>query len=170
MLTYAPVSEICGVGKTTTVTTLTVGHEEAGLDVLAIDMDTRDGNLTDLLDTAYDRTAADTDKLIRHRVSCLENPVETLSKTADSGVDLIPSQNTLGTLYEILLDGSGEVALNDITEPVPQDDEAYATYRQRGCKEFFAFQDRKPCERIHSRVVATLGLTNSRGPNEIPFA
>lgn len=46
MLTYTPVSEAGGVGKTTTATTLAVSHARAGHDVLAIDMDTQNGSLT----------------------------------------------------------------------------------------------------------------------------
>jgi len=46
MLTYAPVSEAGGVGKTTTAATLAASHARAGHDVLAIDMDTQNGSLT----------------------------------------------------------------------------------------------------------------------------
>ena len=66
MLTYTPVSEAGGVGKTTTAATLAVSHARAGHDVLAIDMDTQNGSLTYFFGPDYDRGDPDVDNLVRH--------------------------------------------------------------------------------------------------------
>ena len=103
MLTYTPVSEAGGVGKTTTAATLAVSHARAGHDVLAIDMDTQNGSLTYLFGPDYDRSDSDVDNLVRHLVGRPKGPFQGLTHETEHGVDLIPSHNMLEDLHELLL-------------------------------------------------------------------
>ena len=103
MLTYAPVSEAGGVGKTTTAATLAVAHARAGRDVLAIDMDTQNGSLTYFFGPEYDRSDPDADNLVRHLVGRPQGEFGDLTHEVEAGVDLIPSHNMLEDLHEFLL-------------------------------------------------------------------
>lgn len=103
MLTYAPVSEAGGVGKTTTAATLAVAHARAGNRVLAIDMDTQNGSLTYFFGPEYDRGDPEADNLVRHLVGRPGGPFEELTHEVEAGVDLIPSHNMLEDLHEFLL-------------------------------------------------------------------
>jgi cellulose biosynthesis protein BcsQ len=103
MLTYTPVSEAGGVGKTTTAATLAVSHARAGHDVLAIDMDTQNGSLTYFFGPDYDRGDPDVDNLVRHLVGRPKGDFYDLSLEVEEGVDLIPSHNMLEDLHEFLL-------------------------------------------------------------------
>jgi ATPases involved in chromosome partitioning len=103
MLTYTPVSEAGGVGKTTTAATLAVSHAQAGHDVLAIDMDTQNGSLTYLFGPDYDRSDAEADNLVRHLVGQPKGEFVDLAHEVEHGVDLIPSHNILEDLHEFLL-------------------------------------------------------------------
>ncbi|MDX1748083.1 MAG: ParA family protein, partial [Halobacteriales archaeon] len=103
MLTYTPVSEAGGVGKTTTAATLAVSHARAGHDVLAIDMDTQNGSLTYLFGPEYDRGDNQVDNLVRHLVGRPKGVFQDLAHEVEHGVDLIPSHNMLEDLHEFLL-------------------------------------------------------------------
>jgi cellulose biosynthesis protein BcsQ len=103
MLTYTPVSEAGGVGKTTTAATLAVSHARAGHDVLAIDMDTQNGSLTYFFGPEYDRGDPEIDNLVRHLVGRPEGPFVELTHEVEHGVDLVPSHNMLEDLQELLL-------------------------------------------------------------------
>lgn len=103
MLTYTPVSEAGGVGKTTTAATLAVAHARAGHDALAIDMDTQNGSLTYLFGPEYDRGDSDADNLVRHLVGRPKGDFHDLTHEVEHGVDLIPSHNMLEDLHEFLL-------------------------------------------------------------------
>ena len=103
MLTYAPVSEAGGVGKTTTAATLAVSHARAGQRVLAIDMDTQNGSLTYLFGPEYDRGSQEVDNLVRHLVGRPKSDFKDLIHTVEHGVDLVPSHNMLEDLHEFLL-------------------------------------------------------------------
>ena len=103
MLTYAPVSEAGGVGKTTTAATLAVSHARAGHRVLAIDMDTQNGSLTYLFGPEYDRGSQEVDNLVRHLVGRPKGDFEDLIHTVEQSVDLVPSHNMLEDLHEFLL-------------------------------------------------------------------
>ena len=103
MLTYTPVSEAGGVGKTTTAATLAVSHARAGHNVLAIDMDTQNGSLTYFFGPDYDRRDPDVDNLVRHLVGRPKGDFHDLSLEVEEGVDLIPSHNMLEDLHEFLL-------------------------------------------------------------------
>ena len=103
MLTYTPVSEAGGVGKTTTAATLAVSHARAGHNVLAIDMDTQNGSLTYFFGPDYDRGDPDVDNLVRHLVGRPKGDFHDLSLEVEEGVDLIPSHNMLEDLHEFLL-------------------------------------------------------------------
>jgi len=103
MLTYTPVSEAGGVGKTSTAATLAVSHARAGHDVLAIDMDTQNGSLTYFFGPEYDRGDPDVDNLVRHLVGRPKGDFHNLSLGVEEGVDLIPSHNMLEDLHEFLL-------------------------------------------------------------------
>lgn len=103
MLTYTPVSEAGGVGKTTTAATLAVSHARAGYDVLAIDMDTQNGSLTYLFGPEYDRGDPAVDNLVRHLVGRPKGEFEELAQEVEAGVDLVPSHNMLEDLQEFLI-------------------------------------------------------------------
>jgi cellulose biosynthesis protein BcsQ len=103
MLTYAPVSEAGGVGKTTTAATLAVAHARAGHDVLAIDMDTQNGSLTYFFGPEYDRGDPEQDNLVRHLVGRPQGDFMDLTHEVEAGVDLVPSHNMLEDLHEFLL-------------------------------------------------------------------
>jgi len=103
MLTYTPVSEAGGVGKTTTAATLAVSHARAGHDALAIDMDTQNGSLTYLFGPEYDRGDSQVDNLVRHLVGRPKGSFQNLAHEVEHGVDLIPSHNMLEDLHEFLL-------------------------------------------------------------------
>jgi cellulose biosynthesis protein BcsQ len=103
MLTYAPVSEAGGVGKTTTAATLAVSHARAGQRVLTIDMDTQNGSLTYLFGPEYDRGSQEVDNLVRHLVGRPKGDFDDLIHTVEHGVDLVPSHNMLEDLHEFLL-------------------------------------------------------------------
>jgi len=103
MLTYTPVSEAGGVGKTTTAATLAAGHARAGHDVLAIDMDTQNGSLTYFFGPDYDRSDPEVDNLVRHLVGRPKGAFADLTHTVEAGVDLVPSHNMLEDVQEFLL-------------------------------------------------------------------
>jgi cellulose biosynthesis protein BcsQ len=103
MLTYTPVSEAGGVGKTTTAATLAVSHARAGHDVLAIDLDTQNGSLTYLFGPEYDRGDTQIDNLVRHLVGRPKGGFQDLAHEVEHGVELIPSHNMLEDLHEFLL-------------------------------------------------------------------
>lgn len=103
MLTYAPVSEAGGVGKTTTAATLAASHARAGHDVLVIDMDTQNGSLTYLFGPNYDRGDPSVDNLVRHLVGRPKGEFRDLTLEVENGIDLIPSHNMLEDLHEFLL-------------------------------------------------------------------
>ncbi|WP_135536002.1 MULTISPECIES: ParA family protein [Halostella] len=103
MLTYTPVSEAGGVGKTTTAATLAASHARAGHDVLAIDMDTQNGSLTYLFGPEYDRGDPEVDNLVRHLVGRPKGDFHDLTHEVGEGIDLIPSHNMLEDVHEFLL-------------------------------------------------------------------
>jgi cellulose biosynthesis protein BcsQ len=103
MLTYTPVSEAGGVGKTSTAATLAVSHARAGYDVLAIDMDTQNGSLTYLFGPDYDRGDPSADNLVRHLVGRPKDEFSNLTHRVEHGVDLVPSHNMLEDIHEFLL-------------------------------------------------------------------
>lgn len=103
MLTYTPVSEAGGVGKTTTAATLAASHARAGHDVLAIDMDTQNGSLTYFFGPNYDRGDPTVDNLVRHLVGRPKGDFYDLALAVENGIDLIPSHNMLEDLHEFLL-------------------------------------------------------------------
>lgn len=121
MLTYAPVSEAGGVGKTTTAATLAVSHARAGHDVLAIDMDTQNGSLTYFFGPDYDRGDPEIDNLVRHLVGRPKNEFAELTLEVEHGVDLIPSHNMLEDLQEFLLNEK---------QQAERLGESYSMYRQ----------------------------------------
>lgn len=121
MLTYAPVSEAGGVGKTSTAATLAVSHARADLDVLAIDMDTQNGSLTYFFGPEYDRGDPEVDNLVRHLVGRPKGDFRELACEVESGIDLIPSHNMLEDLHEFLLNEKNQAEKLG---------ESYSMYRQ----------------------------------------
>ncbi len=102
MLTYTPVSEAGGVGKTTTSATLATEHARAGHNVLAIDMDTQNGSLTYFFGPDYDRSDSEADNLVKHMLDRPQGDFHDLTHEVEAGVDLIPSHNMLEDLSEML--------------------------------------------------------------------
>jgi len=103
MLTYTPVSEAGGVGKTTTAATLAASHARAGHDVLAIDMDTQNGSLTYFYGPEYDRGDPEVDTLVHHMIGRPKGDFHDLAHEVEHGIDLIPSHNVLEDVHEFLL-------------------------------------------------------------------
>lgn len=103
MLTYTPVSEAGGVGKTTIAATLAISHARAGLDVLTIDMDMQNGSLTYLFNPEYDRSDPDADNLVRHLLGRPKGDFHDIIHEVEHGVDMIPSHNMIEDLHEFLL-------------------------------------------------------------------
>ena len=103
MLTYTPVSEAGGVGKTTTAATLAASHAHVGHDVLVIDMDTQNGSLTYFFGPDYARGDPNVDNLVRHLVGRPNGDFHDLPLEVENKIDLIPSHNMLEDLHEFLL-------------------------------------------------------------------
>lgn len=121
MLTYTPVSEAGGVGKTTLAATLAASHSRAGRRVLAIDLDARNGGLTHLLGVDYDRTDSEVDTLVNHLVGRPAGDFEELVREVEHGIDLVPAHNVLEDLQRLLLEAQMEAR---------EQGEAYDPYRQ----------------------------------------
>ncbi|WP_332898765.1 ParA family protein [Haladaptatus sp. CMSO5] len=125
MLTYTVYSEAGGVGKTTLSANLAKAHARAGQDVLVIDLDPQEGSLTYLLDVEAARNEGGSDNLVRHMIGRPGGAFEDLIRTAEPGIDVLPSHNMLERLTELLLRTS---EIEEQTNPDPE--YTYPRYEQ----------------------------------------
>ncbi len=116
MLTYTVYSEAGGVGKTTLAANLAVAHSRAGQDVLVVDMDPQDGCLSYLFGADTERSAGDSDNLVRHMIDRPLGEFDDLIHEVEAGVDIVPSHNMLERLTELLLKTA---ELEEDTHPDP---------------------------------------------------
>lgn len=103
MLAYTLYSEAGGVGKTTLAANLAVAHARHDRDVLLIDLDPQDGGLSYLLGVDDDRSA-DGDTLLHHLVDRPKGDLKDSIRTAEHGVDVLPTHDLLGELTERLIE------------------------------------------------------------------
>lgn len=89
-------AESGGTYKTTTTANLAVALDRMGFDVLAIDLDPQEGNLTTLFDVGEHRDDPEADNIVRHILEMPEGDFEDLVETSAEGVDVIPSHDMLG--------------------------------------------------------------------------
>jgi chromosome partitioning protein len=94
MLAYTVYSEAGGVGKTTLAANLAKAEEQAGRDVLVVDLDTQEASLSYLLDVADDRDDDQADSLLRHMIDRPRGDFADLIRTSE-GIDVVPSHNIL---------------------------------------------------------------------------
>lgn len=102
MLSYSVYSEAGGVGKTTLSANLAVAHARAGLDVLVVPMDPQDGDLSHLLNVDQNRANTEVDTLVHHLVGRNDNAFETMIRSTEYGVDVVPEHNRLEDLGDAL--------------------------------------------------------------------
>jgi len=88
-------AESGGTYKTTT-TNLVVALNRMGFDVITIDLDPQEGNLTTLFDVGEHRDDPEADNIVRHIPGMPEGDFEDLIETSAEGVDVIPSHDMLG--------------------------------------------------------------------------
>lgn len=89
-------AESGGTYKTTTTANLAVALNRMGLDVLAIDLDPQEGNLTTLFDVGEHRSDPEADNIVRHILEMPDGDFEDLIETSGEGIDIIPSHDMLG--------------------------------------------------------------------------
>lgn len=96
MITTVVYSESGGTFKTTMTANLAVAFQRMGLDVLVIDLDPQEGNLTTLFDVGTNRSDPDADNLVKHILEQPDGEFEALIETSAEGVDIVPSHDMLG--------------------------------------------------------------------------
>lgn len=89
-------AESGGTFKTTTTANLAVALNRMDLDVLAIDLDPQEGNLSTLFDVGEHRSDPAADNIVRHILEMPEGDFDELIETSGEGVDVIPSHDMLG--------------------------------------------------------------------------
>lgn len=109
MLAYTVFGEAGGPGKTTLSASLAAAHARRDRDVLVIDLDPQDASLTYLFDAETPRDDSAPDHLVRHMVGRPDGPFDDLVETVDHGIDLIPANDALAKLDD-LLDKRAEMA------------------------------------------------------------
>lgn len=97
MITAVVYSESGGTYKTTLTANLGVTLSRMGLDVLLIDLDPQEGNLTSLFDVGQNRENSKADNLVKHILERPEGDFSDIIEPTDEGVDVIPSHNMLST-------------------------------------------------------------------------
>lgn len=98
MLAYSTYTEAGGVGKTTLAANLARAHHDHGRNVLVIDLDPQDGDLTYLLNVNDERISDDVDTLTHHLAGIGQGPIKNLIQTTEEGIDIIPAHNSLVNL------------------------------------------------------------------------
>lgn len=89
-------SESGGTYKTTMTANLAVALERMDQDVLVLDLDPQEGNLTSLFDVGKYRNNPDADNLVKHILDMPDGDFHDLIETSSEGVDVIPSHDMLG--------------------------------------------------------------------------
>lgn len=89
-VTYTAYNEAGGMGKTTLAANLGAAHARAGLQVLLVDLDPQNGDLSYLLGVDDDRADASVDSLDRHLVDEPRGPFADLVREAfDAQLELL---------------------------------------------------------------------------------
>lgn len=96
MITAVVYSESGGTFKTTLTANLAVAFQRMGLDVLMIDLDPQEGNLTTLFDAGENRNDPEADNLVKHMLGMPEGDFHDLIETTAEDVDIIPAHDMLG--------------------------------------------------------------------------
>lgn len=96
MITPVVYSESGGTYKTTMTANLAVALNRMGLDVLVLDLDPQEGNLTTLFDVGEHRSDPDADNLVKHILEQPDGEFTDLIETSDEGIDIVPSHDMLG--------------------------------------------------------------------------
>lgn len=110
-----------GVGKTTITAHLSVGLQQRGHDVLAIDLDPQ-GYLTRHFGLREDLYRADIDNLALHLTNNSEGGVTDLIVETDAGVELIPSNYDMRGVADALSNARNrERRLTNLLSGVPSD-------------------------------------------------
>lgn len=94
-ITAVVYSESGGTYKTTNVANIAVALSRMDLNVLCIDLDPQEGNLTSLFDLGEHRDDPDADNIVRHLLEQPAGDFEDLIETSSEGVDVIPSHSML---------------------------------------------------------------------------
>lgn len=89
-------SESGGTYKTTMTANLAVALERMGQDVLVLDLDPQEGNLTSLFDVGEHRSDPEADNLVKHILEMPDGDFHDLIETSAEGVDVVPSHDMLG--------------------------------------------------------------------------
>lgn len=116
MIASVVYSESGGTYKTTMTANLAVALQRMGQEVLVIDLDPQEGNLTTLFDLGENRGDSDADNLVRHILKDPKGPFEDLIETSKEGIDVVPSHDMLGDFTSNLEQRINyETSMNDIT-------------------------------------------------------
>ncbi|MFC6965227.1 ParA family protein [Halocatena marina] len=96
MIAIVIYSESGGTYKTTMTANLAVALERMDQDVLVLDLDPQEGNLTSLFDVGEHRSDPEADNLVKHILEMPDGDFHDLIETSSEGVDIIPSHDMLG--------------------------------------------------------------------------
>lgn len=96
MITPVVYSESGGTYKTTMTANLAVALNRMGLNVLVLDLDPQEGNLTTLFDVGEHRSDPDADNLVKHILEQPDGEFVDLIETSDEGIDIVPGHDMLG--------------------------------------------------------------------------
>jgi cellulose biosynthesis protein BcsQ len=96
MIATVVYSESGGTYKTTMTANLAVALERMGQDVLVLDLDPQEGNLTSLFDVGEHRNDPEADNLVKHILEMPDGDFHDLIETSAEGVDVVPSHDMLG--------------------------------------------------------------------------
>lgn len=116
MIASVVYSESGGTYKTTMTANLAVALQRMDQDVLVLDLDPQEGNLTTLFDLGEHRSEPEADNLVRHILKDPKGPFEDLIETTPEGIDVVPSHDMLGDFTSNLEQRINyETSMNDIT-------------------------------------------------------
>lgn len=87
-----------GQAKTSISRDLAATFAEAGKDVLAIDLDSQNGSLSNYFGRDRDKADPDADDLTLHMIRKGRGPVRELIESAEPGVDVIPSHKRMSNI------------------------------------------------------------------------
>ena len=96
MIATVVYSESGGTYKTTMTANLAVALERMGQDVLVLDLDPQEGNLTSLFDVGEHRSDPEADNLVKHILEMPDGEFHDLIETSAEGIDVVPSHDMLG--------------------------------------------------------------------------
>lgn len=96
MIATVVYSESGGTYKTTMTANLAVALDRMGLDVLVLDLDPQEGNLTSLFDVGKHRSDPAADNLVKHILEMPDGDFHELIETSAEGIDIVPSHDMLG--------------------------------------------------------------------------